>query len=149
MGAFFVQFIRSSFQNLKRGTTYPRKTAALCADCILPCTCRPWWSGRWGGTAGNSLHCCYCRDWCLGTQKHRQDKIQKTGRDVDKHNQASHGNQKRLLYLSAQFHCRFSCASSETCCFSGPSSWRHPACRRFLSGRFLGQPTTTYSLNAK
>lgn len=53
---------------------YPHKTAGPCADCILPCTCRPWWSGRWGGTAGSSLHCCCCRDWCLGTQKHRQNK---------------------------------------------------------------------------
>lgn len=46
------------------------------------------------------------------------------------------------LYLSAQFRCRFSCASLGRCCSAGLSSRCRPSCRRFLSGRFLGQPTT-------
>lgn len=127
---------------------YPRKTAGPCADCILPCTCRPWWSGRWGGTAGSSLHCCCCRDWCLGTQKHRQNKNprgwEQLRTNINGLRVATEKN--RPLHLSAQFHCRSSCASWGTCCSSGPSSCRHPSCRRFLSGRFLGQPTTTCSL---
>lgn len=48
-----------------------------------------------------------------------------------------------MPHLSAQFHCRFSCASWETCCSSGLSSCHRPFCHRFLSGRFLGPPTTT------
>lgn len=57
--------------------TYPHRTAVLGAGCILLCTCRLWWSGRWEDTAGNSLHCYYCKDWCLGTQKHG-NKMHKT-----------------------------------------------------------------------
>lgn len=55
--------------------SHPHMTAALCAGCNQPCTCRPWWSGRWAGTAGSSLHCCDCTDWCLGTQKHTRSTI--------------------------------------------------------------------------
>lgn len=56
------------------GASYPHKTAALCAGCILQCTCRIWWLGRWGDTAGNSLRCYYCKDWCLEIQKQRANK---------------------------------------------------------------------------
>lgn len=62
--------------------SYPHKTAALCAGCILQCTCRLWWSGRWEDTAGNSLHCYYCRDWCLGTQKHENEYTKQNQRGV-------------------------------------------------------------------
>lgn len=55
--------------------SYPHMTAALCAGCIQPCTCRLWWSGRWADTAGSSLHCCDCTDWCLGSRKHTRSKI--------------------------------------------------------------------------
>lgn len=64
------KFGRKKKKCMCMNVTYPHKTVALCAGCILQCTCRLWWSGRWGDTAGNSLHCYYCRDCCLGTQKH-------------------------------------------------------------------------------
>lgn len=71
-------------------------TAGLCAGCILPCTCRLWWSGRWADTAGSSLHCCDCTDWCLGSQKHTRSEIKggltETRADVLRVNKAPRGN---------------------------------------------------------
>ncbi len=168
---------------------YPHKTVALCAGYILQCTCRLWWLGTWGDTAGNSLRCYYCRDWCLETQKH-QKKYTKQIKDwLQTHKQMCFGIDKQTtrskrqtfnetrtyfppfqifflifskvmspnkccissekvdvyqpaLHLSAQFHCRFSCASLGMCCSSGLSSCPRPSCHRFQSGQFLGLPTT-------
>lgn len=53
------------------------------------------------------------------------------------------------LYLSAQFRCRFSCASWGTCCFSGLSSFLRPSCYRFLFDLFLGLPTKAFHLEVK
>lgn len=64
------KYLSQQHHSMGTNTSYPHKTAALCAGCILLCTCRLWWLGRWVDTAGNSLHCYYCRDWCLETQKH-------------------------------------------------------------------------------
>uniref|UniRef100_A0A3P8V001 G-protein coupled receptors family 1 profile domain-containing protein n=1 Tax=Cynoglossus semilaevis TaxID=244447 RepID=A0A3P8V001_CYNSE len=58
-----------------------RNTAFLDVGCILLCTCRLGLLERWEDTAGSSLHCYYCRDWCLGTQKQR-NKWTKQTKDV-------------------------------------------------------------------
>lgn len=153
--------------------SYPHKTAFLGEGCILLYTCRLGLLERWEDTAGSSLHCYYCRDWCLGTQKQR-NKWTKQTKDVPQWRAqmcCSEGKQgagtkrnsplsrRRVekkkwhlqfsLYLFAQFRCRFSCASWGTCCFSGLSSFLRPSCYRFLFDLFLGLPTKAFHLEVK
>lgn len=78
--------------------SYPHKTAALCAGCILQCTCRLWWLGRWGDTAGNSLHCYCCRDWCLGTRKHEHKYTKQIKEELQRHKQMCFGIDKQATW---------------------------------------------------
>lgn len=85
----FNQFLNPYLAKSRKcmSVSYPHTTVALCAGCIPLCTCRLWWSGRWGDTAGNSLHCYYCRDWCLGTQKHKNKYTKHIKEGLQRHKQ--------------------------------------------------------------
>lgn len=99
----FIGFWTPKYLSKEGRKSYPHRTAALCAGCILPCTCRLWWLGRWGGTAGNSLHCYYCTDWCLGTEKQHGNKYTKQIKEeLWRHKQMCFGPDKQPLCPSKQ-----------------------------------------------